>query len=77
MVGLCVPFPARGGCFGVGRSETFQTLSLSLSLSMHQFQSVGEERQFINSSISMSEHDGKRGAFFFYLQRKIRKAGDV
>ena len=31
MVGLCVPFPARGGCFGVGRSETFQTLSLSLS----------------------------------------------
>ena len=28
MVGLCVPFPARGGCFGVGRSETFQTLSL-------------------------------------------------
>ena len=29
MVGLCVPFPARGGCFGVGRSETFQTLSLS------------------------------------------------
>ena len=29
MVGLCVPFPARGGCFGVGRSETFQTLSLA------------------------------------------------
>ena len=25
MVGLCVPFPARGGCFGVGRRETFQT----------------------------------------------------
>ena len=30
MVGPCVPFPARGGFFGVGRSETFQTLSLSL-----------------------------------------------
>ena len=29
MVGPCVPFPARGGFFGVGRSETFQTLSLS------------------------------------------------
>ena len=34
MVGLCVPFPARGGFFGVGRSETFQTLSLELSLSL-------------------------------------------
>ena len=32
MVGLCVPFPARGGCFGVGRSETFQTLSLSIEI---------------------------------------------
>ena len=32
MVGPSVPFPARGGFFGVGRSETFQTLSLSLSL---------------------------------------------
>ena len=34
MVGLCVPFPARGGCFGVGRSETFQTLSLMNALSL-------------------------------------------
>ena len=37
MVGLCVPFPARGGCFGVGRSETFQTLSLSLLLIVSLF----------------------------------------
>ena len=29
MVGPSVPFPARGGFFGVGRSETFQTLSLT------------------------------------------------
>ena len=37
MVGLCVPFPARGGCFGVGRSETFETLSLERTLNMNAY----------------------------------------
>ena len=32
MVGPSVPFAARGGFFGVGRSETFQTLSICQSV---------------------------------------------
>ena len=70
MVGPSVPFPARGGCFGVGRSEAFQTLSLPYKI----LKICGKTFNSIRKTLKHCSHkDRKTFTIFYELRSRPRR----